>query len=77
HGVIAGIAVNQDGASNGITAPSAVSQERLERMVYDGFGISPDTIQMVEAHGSGTKFGDSIEFQALTRTFRAYTDRVG
>jgi NADPH:quinone reductase-like Zn-dependent oxidoreductase/3-oxoacyl-(acyl-carrier-protein) synthase/acyl carrier protein len=77
HGVIAGVAVNQDGASNGITAPSAVSQERLERLVYDGFAISPAGIQMVEAHGSGTKFGDAIEFQALTRCFRAYTDKAG
>ncbi|MEA2892373.1 MAG: polyketide synthase PksR, partial [Bradyrhizobium sp.] len=77
HGVVAGVAVNQDGASNGITAPSAVSQERLERLVYDGFAISPEGIQMVEAHGSGTKFGDAIEFQALTRCFRAYTDKAG
>ncbi|HXO71698.1 MAG TPA: beta-ketoacyl synthase N-terminal-like domain-containing protein [Bradyrhizobium sp.] len=75
YGVIAGSAINQDGATNGITAPSALSQERLERAVYDGFAISPEEIQMMEAHGTGTKLGDPIEFRALTRAFRAYTNK--
>jgi len=75
YGVIKGSGVNQDGASNGITAPSAVSQERLERHVYDTFNIDPEKIQMVEAHGTGTKLGDPIEFNALTKTFRHYTSK--
>ncbi|MCQ1581991.1 SDR family NAD(P)-dependent oxidoreductase, partial [Streptomyces parvus] len=75
HGVIRGSGINQDGTSNGITAPSAKSQERLERQVYDTFGIDPAGIQLVEAHGTGTQLGDPIEFQALTRAFRHYTDR--
>jgi acyl transferase domain-containing protein/acyl carrier protein/SAM-dependent methyltransferase len=77
YGVIKGTAINQDGASNGITAPSAASQERLERHVYDFFGIDPARIGMVEAHGTGTKLGDPIEVRALTNSFRASTDRTG
>src|SRR5690606_32753552 len=61
----------------GITAPSAKSQERLEREVYDRFRIDPAGIRMVEAHGTGTKLGDPIEVTALTRAFRAYTDKAG
>ncbi|WP_394849113.1 SDR family NAD(P)-dependent oxidoreductase [Pendulispora brunnea] len=75
HGVIRGSAINQDGATNGITAPSARSQERLERHVYETFGIDPERIEMVEAHGTGTVLGDPIEFAALTRAFRRYTDK--
>ncbi|MCX8131440.1 MAG: SDR family NAD(P)-dependent oxidoreductase [Clostridia bacterium] len=75
YGVIRGSGINQDGKTNGITAPSANSQERLERYVYDTFGINPAGIQMVEAHGTGTKLGDPIEFDALTRAFRNYTDK--
>ncbi len=77
YGVIRGSGLNQDGASNGITAPSAKSQEALEREVYDEFLINPDSIGMVESHGTGTTLGDPIEFQALCRAFRAYTDRKG
>lgn len=75
YAVISGSGVNQDGASNGITAPSALSQERLECEVYDRFGIDPAHIQLVEAHGTGTQLGDPIEFRALSSAFRKYTDK--
>ncbi|MGD3111019.1 SDR family NAD(P)-dependent oxidoreductase, partial [Streptomyces sp. YGL11-2] len=69
HAVIRGSAVNQDGATNGITAPSAVSQERLIRQVHTEFGIDPAEIGMVEAHGTGTQLGDPIECRALVAAF--------
>ncbi|WP_437836519.1 SDR family NAD(P)-dependent oxidoreductase [Sorangium sp. So ce1153] len=75
HGVIRASGINQDGATNGITAPSARSQERLERRVYETFGVDPARIEMVEAHGTGTVLGDPIEFSALTRAFREHTDK--
>nr|WP_185923356.1 SDR family NAD(P)-dependent oxidoreductase [Lysinibacillus sp. SDF0063] len=75
YGVIRGSGINQDGTTNGITAPSAKSQERLERQVYDRFQLDPQGIQLMEAHGTGTRLGDPIEFQALTRAFRHYTDK--
>lgn len=75
YGVIIGSGINQDGTTNGLTAPSALSQERLERDVYDSFGIDPESIQLVEAHGTGTRLGDPIEYQALTNAFRHYTER--
>ncbi|WP_186320041.1 type I polyketide synthase [Paenibacillus sp. Y412MC10] len=77
YGVIRGSGLNQDGTTNGITAPSALSQKRLECGVYDKYGIDPSHIQVVEAHGTGTKLGDPIEYQAITRAFRKYTDRSG
>jgi acyl transferase domain-containing protein/NADPH:quinone reductase-like Zn-dependent oxidoreductase/acyl carrier protein/NADP-dependent 3-hydroxy acid dehydrogenase YdfG len=68
-GVIHGSGINQDGATNGITAPSARSQTRLEREVYQRHGIDPARIQLVEAHGTGTVLGDPIEWRALSETF--------
>jgi polyketide synthase PksL len=76
HAVIRGSGINQDGRTNGLAAPSAQSQERLEREVYDRFGIDPAGIQMVEAHGTGTILGDPIELEALTGAFRRSTDRT-
>ncbi|UTH76435.1 SDR family NAD(P)-dependent oxidoreductase [Chromobacterium sp. IIBBL 290-4] len=77
YGVIRASGINQDGASNGITAPSALSQQRLEQSVYDRFAIDPASIQMVEAHGTGTRLGDPIEFAALSAAFNHYTDKRG
>ncbi|WP_186019656.1 SDR family NAD(P)-dependent oxidoreductase [Burkholderia gladioli] len=68
-GVIRASGINQDGATNGITAPSARSQARLEKQVYERFGVDPREIQVVEAHGTGTALGDPIEFRALAETF--------
>ncbi|MCA1195600.1 SDR family NAD(P)-dependent oxidoreductase [Saccharopolyspora sp. 6V] len=69
HAVIRGSAVNQDGATNGITAPSALSQERLIRQVHEDFGIDPAEIGVIEAHGTGTQLGDPLECQALSAAF--------
>jgi acyl transferase domain-containing protein/enoyl-CoA hydratase/carnithine racemase/acyl carrier protein len=77
RGVIRGWGVNQDGRTNGITAPSGAAQTRLERDVYDRFGIDPRTIGMVEAHGTATRLGDPIEVEALVDTFAGYTEDVG
>ncbi|WP_406003970.1 SDR family NAD(P)-dependent oxidoreductase [Streptomyces sp. NBC_00987] len=77
HGVVRATGTNHDGATNGITAPSSVSQERLLRDIYESFGIDVESIGLVEAHGTGTSLGDPIEFSALSRAFRAGTDKSG
>jgi len=69
HGVIVASGINQDGTTNGITAPSAASQERLIRTTYADFAIDPDSIGLIEAHGTGTPLGDPIEHAALARVF--------
>uniref|UniRef100_UPI00374247C8 beta-ketoacyl synthase N-terminal-like domain-containing protein n=1 Tax=Fulvivirga marina TaxID=2494733 RepID=UPI00374247C8 len=72
-GVIHGWGINQDGKTNGITAPNTESQTLLEQQVYDQFNIDPTGIQMIEAHGTGTKLGDPIEVEGLRRSFKKYT----
>ncbi len=76
HAVFRGWGVNQDGKTNGITAPNPVSQTRLLRTVYDRFGVDPEDIQLIEAHGTGTPLGDPIEVEGLTQAFRHYTDKT-
>ena len=76
-GVIQGWGINQDGKTNGITAPSPESQKRLMQDVYSKFKINPANIQMIEAHGTGTKLGDPIEVSALVDSFSKYTQEKG
>ncbi len=75
-GVIEGWGVNQDGKTNGITAPNPESQTRLEQDVYDRYAIDPAGIQLIEAHGTGTKLGDPIEVEALKQSFKKYTQNT-
>jgi acyl transferase domain-containing protein/NADPH:quinone reductase-like Zn-dependent oxidoreductase/acyl carrier protein/SAM-dependent methyltransferase len=77
HAVIKGSGINQDGKTNGITAPSAESQSALEREVYERSGVDPSSLSYVETHGTGTKLGDPIEVEGLTKAFRTYTRDSG
>ena len=65
HAVIMGGALAQDGRTNGLMAPSSESQQALLREAYHRAGVSPTEVQYIEAHGTGTLLGDSMEAQAL------------
>ena len=75
YGIIKGTGVNYDGNTNGISAPSSQSQAGLEVAVYQKFGINPETISYVEAHGTATPLGDPIEIEALTEAFSKWTNK--
>ncbi|WP_432409138.1 SDR family oxidoreductase [Wukongibacter sp. M2B1] len=75
YAVIKGSAVNNDGRSNGITAPNAIAQEDVILRAWEKARINPETITYIEAHGTGTKLGDPIEVDGLSRAFRRFTDK--
>ncbi|HST57045.1 MAG TPA: type I polyketide synthase, partial [Longimicrobium sp.] len=76
--VIKGSAINNDGANRvAYTAPGVEGQSAVISEALAAADVHPDTIGYVEAHGSGTDLGDTIEIAALTRAYRAHTDRTG
>ncbi len=76
HAVIRGSAVNNDGAGKvGYLAPSVDGHASAVAEALAVADVSADTISYVEAHGTGTRVGDPIEISALTKAFRASSDR--
>lgn len=72
--IIKGSAINNDGALKaGYTAPSPDGQSAVISEAQAIAGIEPETINYVEAHGSGTPLGDPIEIAALTQVFQSRT----
>lgn len=70
YAVIKGSAINNDGSRKvGYTAPSIDGQMEAIEIAHHITEISPETIQYIEAHGTGTSLGDPIEIQALKAAF--------
>ncbi|MGH7998765.1 MAG: type I polyketide synthase, partial [Brasilonema sp.] len=78
HAVIKGSAINNDGSVKvGFTAPSIDGQAEAIAEAQMLAGVEPETINYIEAHGTGTALGDPIEIAALSKVFRASTQKKG
>ncbi|WP_411566864.1 beta-ketoacyl synthase N-terminal-like domain-containing protein [Pseudomonas orientalis] len=74
--VILGSATNNDGAARaGFSAPGVEGQRQLILEALAIAGVHPESLGMIEAHGTGTRLGDPIEFNALCQAFAVHTDR--
>jgi acyl transferase domain-containing protein/SAM-dependent methyltransferase/acyl carrier protein len=63
--LIRGSAVNQDGRSAGLTAPNGPAQVAVIRGALKDARLTPEEVDYIEAHGTGTSLGDPIELQAI------------
>ncbi|KAM6897707.1 fatty acid synthase [Xenentodon cancila] len=61
---------NTDGYKDqGVTFPSGEMQQRLVRSLYEEANVSPDQVEYIEAHGTGTKVGDPQEVNGIVGVF--------
>lgn len=71
HAVLRGLGFASDGNGTAIYAPAATGQARALRRAYEAAGFGPETVELVEGHGTGTRAGDAAEFAGLTAVFTA------
>ena len=69
YAVVKAIGTSSDGKSQSIYAPRAAGQTKALERAYSDAGIDPATVRLIEAHGTGTRVGDAVEFKALKRVF--------
>jgi len=69
--VIKSVGTSSDGKGQAIYAPSPAGQQRCLKQAYKLAGVTPDTIDLLEAHGTGTKAGDTAEVTALAEVYKA------
>ncbi|MBV8676883.1 MAG: acyltransferase domain-containing protein, partial [Planctomycetaceae bacterium] len=70
YAVLKAVGTSSDGKGNAVYAPSAAGQAKALRQAYALAGISPATVELIEAHGTGTKVGDATELAALNEVYR-------
>lgn len=73
--VLRGSAINNDGKEKvGFTAPSVNGQSQVLTEALHLADIHPDDVEMIEAHGTGTKLGDPIEVTAIKSAYQRSSD---
>jgi enediyne polyketide synthase len=66
YATIAGWGISSDG-KGGITRPEVSGYQLALRRAYERAGFGIETVALFEGHGTGTRVGDAIELEALTR----------
>ncbi|MFK7931537.1 MAG: SDR family NAD(P)-dependent oxidoreductase [Myxococcota bacterium] len=73
YAVIKGIGTSSDGRNKSIYAPASSGQVKAVRRAYDEAGFDIETVELIEAHGTGTTAGDLAEFNGLREVFAPST----
>jgi len=69
YAVLRGMGSASDGRATSVYAPRPEGQASALRRAYAAAGYGPETIELIEAHGTGTKAGDVAEFEGLKLAF--------
>ncbi|MEO8592214.1 MAG: beta-ketoacyl synthase N-terminal-like domain-containing protein [Candidatus Solibacter sp.] len=69
YAVVKGVGVASDGRALHVMAPRLEGEVLALRRAYEMAGVEPQTIGLIEAHGTATPLGDVTEVQALGRVF--------
>lgn len=69
YATLRGIGQASDGRGTGLLAPSVEGETLAIRRAYQGCGVDPATVSMIEAHGTGIPLGDKTEIAALKNVF--------
>ncbi|OGA48742.1 MAG: hypothetical protein A3G25_13125 [Betaproteobacteria bacterium RIFCSPLOWO2_12_FULL_63_13] len=74
--LIRGVGLSNDVDGN-LLSPGSEGQLRALRLAYAQAGWSPDMVDLIECHATGTPLGDAVEFESLTRLWQGGTWQSG
>ncbi|MFD7169315.1 beta-ketoacyl synthase N-terminal-like domain-containing protein, partial [Streptomyces violascens] len=74
YAVLRGLGTSSDGRFKSIYAPRKEGQMVALRRAYDDADCSPASVELFEAHGTGTAVGDATELSALSAVVSESTD---
>jgi len=66
---IRAVGTASDGRGAGVMTPRVEGEELAIRRAYEQSGVAPESVGLIEAHGTGTPVGDLAEVEALKRVF--------
>jgi acyl transferase domain-containing protein len=69
--VLRGLGIGNSGRTRGLLAPSERGQVEAMQAAYQGSGLTPADISLLECHATGNLLADLIEVRSLRRVFPA------
>ncbi len=69
YALVKGVGTASDGRGLGLLAPRVDGEELAIRRAYAEARLQPETIGLIEAHGTATPVGDATEAESLRRVF--------
>ncbi len=76
YAIVRGAGSSSDGSETGILAPSSRGQVQALERAYRDAGVAPDTIGLLEAHGTATAQGDAAELESIKAFYGRRRQRI-
>lgn len=77
YAVVRGVGQSSDGKGFGLLTPSEKGETLAMSRTYESAGIDPESVSLVEAHGTGIVLGDKTEIAALKNIFGERQGELG
>ncbi|MFJ2815220.1 beta-ketoacyl synthase N-terminal-like domain-containing protein [Streptomyces sp. NPDC087294] len=75
YAVLRGLGSSSDGRTGSIYAPCGDGQLAALRAAYADAAVAPSSVELIEAHGTGTPVGDTVEARTLATFLSTPGDR--
>jgi acyl transferase domain-containing protein len=74
--VIRGVGLSNDGRARNLLAPSSAGQIMAMRRAYAKARLTPDDVDLIECHATGTLVGDKTEIASIKEVFAPHGHRA-
>lgn len=69
YAVVSGIGLSNDGRGQFVLSPNSKGQVQAFERAYEATNLSPESIEVIECHATGTPLGDKVEMTSMERFF--------
>ena len=76
YAVLKATGIASDGRAQGLLTPRMEGEALAVRRAYEQSGMDPESVGLIEAHGTGIPLGDRTEIEALRSVFPAGGSRI-
>ncbi len=72
YGVVSAIGLSNDGKGQFVLSPNSKGQVKAFERAYHSANLSPENIEVIECHATGTPLGDKVELGSMAQFFAPY-----